>query len=141
MPAITLEPIRPDEFHRYSDWFNESASDFLSGAPESLASNFGDAAESLAWKLVLGNETLALVTISVDYSNIGKLNLVVDPRVRRRGVGSAAIKLVIARPEVQSLRGLVGEVSASNIGARKIFIKNGFAKAGYTQKGNLEFRR
>lgn len=141
MPSITLEPIRPDEFSRYSDWFNESASDFLSGAPESLASNFNDSTESLAWKLVLGNETLALVTIAVDHSNIGKLNLVVDPRVRRRGVGSAAIKLVIVCPEVQSLRGLVGEVPASNVGAQKILIKNGFAKAGYTPEGNLEFRR
>lgn len=140
MPSITLEPIRPEEFNRYSDWFNEGASDFLSGASESLTSMFGESARPLAWRLALDNETLALVTISVSSSNVGRLNLVVDPRVRRRGVGSTVVREVIKQPEVKKLRGLEGEVASSNVAAQKILIKNGFAKVGYSTEGSIKFR-
>lgn len=140
MADVTLELIKPEEFDRFSDWFSEDASDYLSGMPENLAAMLSESIEPLAWRLVLGRQTLALIIISVNSSRIGKINLVVDPRVRRRGVGSAAIRQILKQPEVKELRGLEGEVAASNIGAQKILIKNGFTKAGYGLEGDLRFR-
>lgn len=140
MDKILLEPITTSEFARYSDWFNESASDVLSSASGSLESVLAGASRPLAWRLTLDSETLALVTISVDTVNIGRLNLVVDPRARRRGVGSATIKQLLRQPEMKQLRALESEVDSSNVGGQKILIKNGFAKVGHTPSGNILFR-
>lgn len=101
---------------------------------------FGGSTKQLAWRLMLDDETLALVTVAVDPFHVGKLNLVVDPRVRRRGVGSAVVRELVKQPEIKSLRGLEGEVPASNVAAQKILIKNGFAKTGQSLNGNVLFR-
>lgn len=138
MKPVKLEPIESQEYNHYSDWLNESASDFLLGAPQSLTS-IESAVQPLAWKIIREDIVVAIIVVSIDSLNQGKLSLVVDPRFRRQGVGSLAIAKLVKEPSIVRLRNLTGEVFPDNIGAQKILIKNGFARTGTTSEGNIEF--
>lgn len=136
MEEIQIQLIGPAEMSRFDNLLHDSANTLLGAYQNYLRDRRG----TLAWQVIRGNEAVAVVTIDIDGSNVGHINLAVMPSARRQGVGSQAIAKVVVTEDVKELRSLRASVSISNTAAQKILIKNGFSRLGNSPDGNLEFQ-
>lgn len=136
MVEISLESISEDELERFSDRFSENAGYQMLAPVDQVAIA---APNRLAYKVELVGEVVAIVIVTVDNALVGHVSLIVDPSARRHHVGSEAIRVLLGQPEIVDLAGLEASVQASNTGAQKILIKNGFARIGFDSNGYIKF--
>jgi len=65
----------------------------------------------------------------------------VDPRYRRRGVGTALLEAVIHEATARRLHVLVGGIDAANTGSRELHRSLGFAHVGTIREAGFKFDR
>lgn len=137
---LTIVPYAPTYGPRIEAWSSQSAMNTLLKLPSAtIPSDLSSANHS--WVALQGDDPIAIVTVNLDASHVGYLDVLVKPSERRKGVGGTLVEYVLAQPSVQEIHRLRALVELDNVGAQKILIKHGFTKTGYATTGQLEMER
>jgi ribosomal protein S18 acetylase RimI-like enzyme len=139
MDQLFIQPISVHELSRFENLLHGSSSSLLfTSVPGMQAARPG---QIQAWQVLHDGQMVAVATVTSDKQSIGYVNMAVRPEARRQGVGTRTLEAILNEPGIKHLRYLKSSIDASNVGAQKLLIKNGFTHKGHSPEGYLEFEK
>ncbi|MCA9524279.1 MAG: ribosomal protein S18-alanine N-acetyltransferase [Myxococcales bacterium] len=123
--CLTLRPLRADDVATIATFADERAGEF---GPGDLASELTRPI-GRCFGADLDGRCVGYAVIWVIEEQADVINLVVDPRWRRRGVGRALFEYALGALRVDGVSRCTLEVRAGNVAAIELYRKLGFATA------------
>jgi ribosomal protein S18 acetylase RimI-like enzyme len=133
---ITIIPLEQRHKFQIEGWGTPNALKTLLKLPEI---SLGHGTNSESWAAMLGDEVLAVGTITLNPQHVGYLDFLVKPSERRQGIGLLLVEGILRSPFARELGHLHARVEPENTAAQKILSKEGFSRVGTSEDGKIEF--
>lgn len=139
MADLKLEPLSTVALTNYINWFdNRDATNILFKESEALHLLMQGAE---AWAGIQDGEIVAVAFMARTVMNSGRIFFAVKPSMRRHGIGSQMMRLVLSEPNIRNLNTTKVNVEPENVGGQKILRKLNFVLVGHTPEGLQEFEK
>lgn len=125
-------PIDEARFKEYESWFADAELRRRVEPPTSQwVHHVRNEPGVRAWMVDEGGRAVGFVQLDIAPDRTGSFLIVVEPSLRRRGLGTRIVRALLTHPDVSQLRRLDGYVEHDNIAAQHCL-----RAAGFTQEGD-----
>jgi RimJ/RimL family protein N-acetyltransferase len=128
--TLTLRPLAEDDLPIVSRWFEDEEARRWLGGPDwpAKALRLVESLGQLAFVAVDDGRPVGLLDCEVYDDRRASFAIAIDPTLRRKGVGIAAVEALIAHPSMTDVTELFAGVEEGNAASVRLLLRCGFVQ-------------